>query len=126
LLVDDIKINVDIIGGFLAAAGRSVTVAENGETAVRLAAERDFDLILMDVRMADMDGLEATRLIRALPGAHGAVPILALTAYTSPEQVAQCLDAGMDGHVPKPLDYETLIRMIDDVTARACERGAGA
>jgi signal transduction histidine kinase len=126
LLVDDIKINVDIIGGFLAAAGRSVTVAENGETAVRLAAERDFDLILMDVRMADMDGLEATRLIRALPGAHGAVPILALTAYTSPEQVAQCLDAGMDGHVPKPVDYETLIRMIDDVTARACERGAGA
>jgi signal transduction histidine kinase len=122
LLVDDIKINVDIIGGFLAAAGRSVTVAENGETAVRLAAERDFDLILMDVRMADVDGLEATRQIRALPGPHGAVPILALTAYTSPEQVAQCLDAGMDGHVPKPVDYETLIRMIDDVTTRACER----
>ena len=124
LLVDDIKINIEIIGGFLSAAGRSATVAENGKTAVRLAAEQDFDLILMDVRMADMDGLEATRRIRALPGARGAVPILALTAYTSPDQLAQCLDAGMDGHVPKPVAYETLIRMIDDVTTRLRDRGA--
>jgi len=101
-----------------------VTVAENGKTAVRLAGEEDFDLILMDVRMADMDGLEATRQIRALPGVRAMVPILALTAYTSPDQVAQCLDAGMDGHVPKPVDYQTLIRMIDHVTTRPLDRSA--
>jgi len=70
-----------------------------------------------------MDGLEATRRIRALPGAHGQVPILALTAYTYPGQVAQCREAGMDGHITKPVDYETLISAIDDAIARI-PRGA--
>jgi CheY-like chemotaxis protein len=118
LLVDDIKINRDIIGAFLDAAGHAVTMAEGGQEAVRLAAEGQFDLILMDVRMPEMDGLEATRRIRTLPGPHGQVPVLALTAYTFPDQVAQCRDAGMDGHLPKPIDYETLIHAIDDAIAR--------
>jgi signal transduction histidine kinase len=118
LLVDDIKINLDIIGSFLDAAGRSVVLATGGEEAVRLAAEQSFDLILMDVRMPGVDGLEATRRIRKLPDAHAQVPILALTAYYSIEQVAACLDSGMDGHVPKPVDYDTLIRAIDDAVVR--------
>jgi CheY-like chemotaxis protein len=108
LLVDDIKINRDILGAFLEAAGYTVTLAEGGEIAVQLAAEREFDLILMDVRMPGMDGLEATRRIRALPGARGRVPVLGQTAYTFPEQVALCRDAGMVGHINKPIDYETL------------------
>jgi len=118
LVVDDIKINLDIISSFLQAADRAVILADSGAESVRLAAEQPFDLILMDVRMPEMDGLEATRRIRSLPGARGEVPILALTAYTSLEQIAQCLDAGMDGHVPKPVDRETLIRAIDDMVAR--------
>ncbi|MGD0102849.1 MAG: response regulator [Rhodopila sp.] len=118
LVVDDIKINLDIISSFLNAAGRVVILADSGAESVRLATEQRFDLILMDVRMPEMDGLEATRRIRLLPGAHGEVPILALTAYTSLEQIAQCLDAGMDGHVPKPVDQETLIRAIDDAISR--------
>jgi signal transduction histidine kinase len=118
LLVDDIKINRDIIGAFLDAAGHAVVLAEGGEEAVRLATERPFDVILMDVRMPKVDGLEATRRIRALPGAQGQGPILALTAYTFPDQVAQCMDAGMDGHLPKPVDYKTLMEGIDDVIAR--------
>jgi signal transduction histidine kinase len=118
LLVDDIKINRDIIGAFLDAAGHAVTMAEGGQEAVRLAAEGQFDLILMDVRMPEMDGLEATRRIRTLPAPYGQVPVLALTAYTFPDQVAQCRDAGMDGHLPKPIDYETLIHAIDDAIAR--------
>jgi signal transduction histidine kinase len=117
LLVDDIKINRDIIGSFLEAAGHTVILTESGRESVRLAGEQQFDLILMDVRMPDMDGLEATRLIRALPGRHGNVPILALTAYTFPDQVAQSEHAGMDGHVPKPVDYETLVHAIDDAIA---------
>lgn len=118
LLVDDIKINRDIIGAFLDAAGHIVTMAEGGQESVRLAAQQQFDLILMDVRMPEMDGLEATRRIRTSPAVHGHVPILALTAYTFPDQIAQCLEAGMDGHLPKPVDYDTLVTAIDAAIAR--------
>lgn len=126
LLVDDIKINRDIIGTFLEAAGHAVTQTESGRESVRLVAEQQFDLVLMDVRMPEMDGLEATRRIRTLPDSHGKVPILALTAYTSPEQLAQCQDAGMDGYVPKPVDYETLIHAIDDAIARHTSQGSAS
>ena len=91
--------------------------AVNGQEAITRAVQLRPDVILMDVRMPEMDGLEATRSIRALPGCHGQLPILALTAYTSPDEVAQCRDAGMDGHVPKPVDYETLIPAIDRAIA---------
>ena len=126
LLVDDIKINLDIIRGFLHAAGHTVVLAGSGREAVRLAAEEPFDVILMDVRMADVDGLEATRRIRKLPDARGKVPILALTAYSSLDQVAACLAAGMDGHVPKPVDFTTLMRAIDDVIASTGPAGGQA
>jgi signal transduction histidine kinase len=124
LLVDDIKINRDIIGSFLDAAGHAVVLTDSGRESVRLAAEQTFDLVLMDVRMPEMDGLEATRRIRALPDCHGQVPILALTAYTFPDQLAQCRDAGMDGHIPKPVDYETLMHAIDDAIAHYVSRGS--
>jgi signal transduction histidine kinase len=119
LVVDDIKINRDIIGAFLDAAGHAVILAEGGQESVRLAAEQQFDLILMDVRMPEMDGFEATRRIRTLPASRGQVPILALTAYAFPDQVAQCLSAGMDGHLPKPVDYQTLINAVDVAITRA-------
>jgi signal transduction histidine kinase len=122
LLVDDIAMNRDVIGAFLRAAGNEVLLAESGQEAVRLAFEQTFDLILMDVRMPEMDGLEATRRIRALHGARGQVPILALTAYTFLDQMAQCRDAGMDGHIAKPVDYATLMREIADAIARAPPR----
>lgn len=118
LVVDDIPINLDVIGSFLNAAGHTVILAESGEKAVRLATEERFDIILMDVRMPQMDGLEATRHIRTLPGLRGQVPILALSVYTSFNQITQCLNAGMNGHVPKPVDYETLIRAIDAILNR--------
>jgi CheY-like chemotaxis protein len=118
LLVDDIQINRDIIGAFLDTAGHAVIMAEGGEEAVRLAGEQQFDMVLMDVRMPVVDGLEATRRIRTLPAPNGGVPILALTAYIFPDQVAQCFNAGMDGHLPKPIDYETLMSTIDGTIAR--------
>jgi two-component system sensor histidine kinase/response regulator len=104
--------NRDVIGAFLRAAGLEVVTAENGQDAVRIAAEQNFELILMDVRMPEMDGLEATRRIRVLPAPHGQVPILALTAYCFPDQVRECRAAGMNGHVAKPVDYETLMRAV--------------
>jgi signal transduction histidine kinase/HPt (histidine-containing phosphotransfer) domain-containing protein len=117
LLVDDIAMNRDVIGAFLHAAGHEVLPVASGQEAVRLASEQAFDLILMDLRMPDMDGLEATRQIRALPAPRGWIPILALTAYTFPEQVAQCREAGMDGHIAKPVEYATLVRAIADAIA---------
>jgi DNA-binding NarL/FixJ family response regulator len=79
----------------------------------------------MDVRMPGMDGLEATRRIRMLPDRRGRIPILPLTAYTSVEQIEQCREAGMNGHVPKPIDYETLIRAVDDAIAQGPFRRVG-
>ncbi len=119
LLVDDIQINRDIIGAFLKAAGHVVTLADSGSEAIRLATGRQFDVVLMDVRMPEMDGLEATRRIRALPGSLGQMPILALTAHTFPDQVARCAEAGMDAHIAKPVDYETLIDAVHRAVRRA-------
>jgi len=118
LLVDDIEMNRDVIGGFLRAAGHEVLLAENGKEAVRLAFQKMVDVVLMDVRMPGMDGLEATRQIRALPNPGSEVPILALSAYTMRDQAMICQDAGMDGFVAKPVGYTTLMRAIDDVFLR--------
>jgi signal transduction histidine kinase/HPt (histidine-containing phosphotransfer) domain-containing protein len=118
LLVDDIAMNRDVIGAFMRAAGHEVVLAEGGKESVRLASEQSFDLVLMDVRMPEMDGLEATRRIRLLPPPHGQVPILALTAYFFPDQIAQCREAGMNGHVAKPVNYATLMQAIAGVIAR--------
>ena len=112
------QINRDIIGAFLKAAGHVVTLADSGSEAIRLATEQQFDVVLMDVRMPEMDGLEATRRIRALPGNLGQMPILALTAHTFPDQVAKCVAAGMDAHIAKPVDYETLINAVHQAVRR--------
>lgn len=122
LVVDDIAMNRDVIGAFLCAAGHSVQLAENGHDAVRMASREAFDLILMDVRMPDMDGLEATRRIRALPAPFGATPVLALTAYSFGDQIAKYRDAGMNGHIAKPVDYAALINAIEDAVARVPSR----
>jgi CheY-like chemotaxis protein len=121
LLVDDIAMNRDVIGTFLRAAGHSVVLADSGREAIRLAGEATFDLILMDMRMPEMDGLEATRLIRALPVPHGKVPVIALTACAFADHVAQCKAAGMNGHIAKPVDYKTLIKVVGETTVRAAE-----
>jgi CheY-like chemotaxis protein len=73
-----------------------------------LAAEQDFDVIVMDVRMPEIDGLEATRHIRAMPPPRGLVPIVAMTAQAFAEQVVECQLAGMNGHVTKPFAPEVL------------------
>jgi signal transduction histidine kinase len=117
LLVDDIAMNRDVVGAFLHTAGHEVTEADSGAEALRLAGERHFDLILMDVRMPGMDGLAATRRIRALPAPYCRVPIVALTAHAFRDQVEQCREAGMDGHLAKPVDYATLVRVVDETIA---------
>jgi PAS domain S-box-containing protein len=108
LIADDIAMNRDIAGSFLRASGHNVVCAEGGAEAVAAVASTDFDLVLMDVRMPEMDGLEATRRIRKLDGPRGRVPIVALTAHAFAEQVEACRSAGMEGHVPKPFTQAIL------------------
>jgi CheY-like chemotaxis protein len=115
LLVDDIAMNRDVVGAFLRSSGHEVVLADNGQDGIRLASEQNFDVILMDVRMPEMDGLEATRQIRALPAQHGHVPILALTAGVLPDEIAECEAAGMDGLVAKPVEYTKLMQAIADM-----------
>ena len=93
-----------------------VTTAEDGRAGVKEFATSPigyYDIILMDVRMPVMDGIEATRRIRALDRADApTVPIIAMTADAYEEDVRRCLDAGMNAHVAKPIDSETLLRTL--------------
>ena len=115
LVVDDVLMNRDIANSFLQAAGHRVTCAEDGTEAVAAVATTDFDVVLMDVRMPKMDGLEATRHIRALSGPRGRVPIVALTAQAFNDQIDACRKAGMDSHLGKPYDMKTLLDAVAGV-----------
>jgi signal transduction histidine kinase/ActR/RegA family two-component response regulator len=108
LVVDDHPVNREVAGLMLDAAGCEVEMACDGAEAVEAAAAGRFDLILMDVRMPQMDGLEATRRIRALAGQAAAVPIVAFTADAMPDDVARCLAAGMQAHIAKPVSQARL------------------
>jgi CheY-like chemotaxis protein len=109
LVVDDEVLNRNIASGFLRAAGHAVVCVDSGPAAVTAAAAEDFDVILMDVRMHGMNGLEATRLIRALPGRRGEVRIVAVTAQAFAQQIEICRQGGMDGHVSKPFKQSVLL-----------------
>jgi PAS domain S-box-containing protein len=108
LVVDDVAMNREIARAFLQNYGHLVTCAEGGAEAVSAAAATDFDVILMDIRMPGMDGLEATRRIRAIPGHRGEVPVVALTAQAFTDQIEECHRAGMNGHLAKPFDPAAL------------------
>ncbi|WP_332873006.1 ATP-binding protein [Caulobacter hibisci] len=113
LLVDDHPMNREIGGAFLTVAGCEVVTAENGLQAVELAKAGGFDIVLMDIHMPGMDGLTATRAIRALPGPACAVPIIAMSADALPQQIALCREAGMVDHVAKPIQKEVLYAKVD-------------
>ena len=118
LLVEDNELNREIALEILKEAGFVVDTAEDGVVAVqkiKQAAPGQYDLILMDIQMPNLDGYEATRQIRALPDAEKAnIPIFAMTANAFEEDRQNALEAGMNGHIAKPLDVPHLLRVLAD------------
>ena len=130
LVVEDNRVNQIVIRGFLDLFGCRCTVAENGVEAVRLlTAPHEFDLVLMDCQMPDMDGLEATRRVRCHETqTSGHVPIIALTANAMVGDREECLSAGMDDFMSKPFrlaELETVLERWGRSVAAANGRGAG-
>jgi signal transduction histidine kinase/CheY-like chemotaxis protein len=109
LLVDDTAMNRQLVRLMLGPLELDITEAANGAEAIRLAEDRAFDLILMDIRMPEIDGLQASRAIRGGQGANRATRIVALTADVEPENLAACREAGIDGVLPKPISPEQLL-----------------
>jgi signal transduction histidine kinase/CheY-like chemotaxis protein len=121
LVVDDVALNRMTARALLSHAGHVVMEAEDGRTALAAIASGELpDIVLMDQSMPMMDGHSVTRLIRSMPGPAGRVPILAVTANALPEDIAASMEAGMDGHVTKPIELKALLAAI----AGALDRGA--
>jgi PAS domain S-box-containing protein len=112
LLAEDHEINREVAATILESFGYTLDFAEDGREAVAAARKTRYDLILMDVQMPNLDGLEATRQIRALGGAVGAVPIVAMTASAMEGDRTQCLNAGMNDYVSKPIDAAALLQAV--------------
>jgi CheY-like chemotaxis protein len=115
--VEDNKLNVMVARVELENAfpGVNIDVAGNGQLALDMLHANNYDLVLMDVQMPVMDGYEATRRVRALGNDKSRIPILAMTANVMRAEVQQCMDAGMDGFIPKPFKQEELVAAIEKV-----------
>jgi CheY-like chemotaxis protein len=121
LLAEDNEINILLTTEILRHVGFSVETVKTGVDAVSAATERRFDLILMDMHMPRMGGVEAARRIRRLPGRGGRVPIIAMTANAMQSDMDACAEAGMDDFVSKPLQLETFVEALN----RALDRDLG-
>ncbi len=116
LVAEDSSLNQTLAVRLLERQGHTVTVVSNGKEAVQALDCAEFDLVLMDIDMPEMDGLTATRSIRATESRLGdRVPIVAVTSNDNREQ---CLCAGMDGHLPKPLNPDSLNRALEHILSR--------
>ena len=126
LLVEDNPSNQDVALGLIHESGLDADVADNGQVAIDMLGRTKYDLVLMDMQMPVMDGLEATRRIRA-SSAHAGLPIVALTANAMSQDRAQCLAAGMDDFLVKPIDPEDLWAvLLRHIPARQAPAAAAA
>jgi PAS domain S-box-containing protein len=119
LVAEDNKINQQLARMLLSKAGHAVEIAGNGEAAVAAVRAADYDVVLMDIQMPVLDGIEATRHIRALPPPKNTVPIIAVTAHAMTGAREEYLASGMDGYLSKPLDPNGLLRTLEAYTGSA-------
>ncbi len=126
LVVDDSEVNRSVAAAYLKTAGYDVVEAADGSEAVRLVDARDFDVVLMDMRMAGMDGLEATRRIRALDDPRGQVPIIAVTANALDQHAEECRRAGMSEHLAKPFTQAELTAVVARAASQCRSRSCDA
>ena len=114
LVVEDMDVNLEVISTLLDMYGIKSQRAENGKVAVDMLKSiqpTDYDVVFMDIQMPVMNGLEATREIRKLENPYAAgIPIIAMTADAFSENVAECFEAGMNGHIAKPIDINNVIK----------------
>jgi len=117
LLAEDVKMNQELAVALLTRWGHTVEVAPDGASAVAAVMRTRFDLVLMDVQMPVMDGIEATRRIRALGGSYATLPIVAMTANVMSRDIAICREAGVDDHIGKPFVPDNLRLLVERLTA---------
>ena len=127
LLVEDNELNREVALGLLSDANLSIDVAENGQVAVEMTATDKYDLVLMDMQMPVMDGIAATRAIRSNAKLR-TLPIIAMTANVMAHDIEQCVEAGMNDHVAKPIDpdalFAALLRWIRPLNAESLSQEA--
>ncbi len=119
LLVEDSPVNHVVAEAMLSKQVRRIVTARNGAEAVASMQADDYDVVLMDIAMPEMDGIEATRIIRGLPSPKGDVPIIAMTAHAMAGDRERCLAAGMDDYLTKPVDRDRLIQALSHWLAAA-------
>ncbi|WP_417513504.1 ATP-binding protein [Minwuia sp.] len=123
LVVDDVAVNQKLAVSIVEMAGHEAVAAGSAREALQALRALPYDLVLMDVEMPEMDGLEATRTIRQMPGATGEIRIIAMTAHPGGTFIDRCLEAGMDGFLAKPLNAEELFRLLGAQSAHGSDTG---
>jgi CheY-like chemotaxis protein len=112
LLAEDSATNRMLATAILKGAGYHVTAAANGRELLNALRAESFDLVLMDIFMPEMDGLQATAAVRAMPDERGKIPIIAMTAYAVESDRESCLAAGMNDYVSKPIHKQELLETV--------------
>lgn len=122
LLVEDNLVNQEVAKEILSNTGLTVDIMENGALAVQAVLQKDYDAVLMDIQMPVMDGFEATQTIRALGGKYADLPIIAMTAHALTGDSDKSLEAGMNAHVTKPINTETVFKTLSKWLSAAAQQ----
>jgi CheY-like chemotaxis protein len=118
-VAEDNVVSQRLVSALLKERGHGVTIAGTGCEAIELVDKRHFDLVLMDIQMPEMDGLQATAEIRLREGQRGRrMPIVAMTAHAMAGDRERCLDSGMDGYIAKPIHPGELMALITGISAQ--------
>lgn len=117
LIVEDSPTNMMLAVAVLESEGHTLLQAGRAGEAIEIARAEHPDIILMDIGLPDMDGMEATRILKAEPGTKD-IPIIALTAYAMKGDKERILDAGCDGYIEKPIRYKDFLAAVDAATRR--------